>query len=70
MIIKGCTNICGDERIYWELKSREWLAQQPVIRYDIIKHIRADNMRSWDKLEEDLSINDEIPLWCSVDTIF
>ena len=31
VLIKGYTNICGDDTIYWESKSREWLVQHPVI---------------------------------------
>ena len=51
VFIKRYTNIYGDNTIYWESKSREWLVQHPVIRYNIIKHMWADNMRSWEKLE-------------------
>ena len=31
VIMKGYTNLCGDNKIYWGLKSREQLVQQPVI---------------------------------------
>ena len=44
VLMKGCTNLCGNDKIYWESKSHEWLAQQPMIRYDIIKHMRDNNM--------------------------
>ena len=42
MLMKGYTNICGDNKIYWESKYHEWLAQQPVIQYGIIKHTRSN----------------------------
>ena len=40
-----------------------------MIQYDIIKHIQADNMKSWEKLEEDLAVDDDSPPWCKVDMI-
>ena len=42
----------ANEKLYWETKSRQWLARQPVIKYHIIKLLQHGNIRSWDRLEE------------------
>ena len=67
--MKGYNNLCGNDNIYWESNSCEWLVHQPVIRYKTIKHMRANNMLSLEKLEEYLAIDKNSPPWCSANMI-
>jgi hypothetical protein len=63
-VMNDYESLCQDDKLFWETKSREQLAHQPVVRQEIIDDMRKDPKRSWESLESDI-----INYWCSNHTL-